>query len=58
MKRCGLVALVCMASFLVGPASADENVQWIRVTVLLESGSGTGVPAKDLVVPGGVYSPA
>jgi len=56
MRRCGLVALITVASFVAGPVSAGEIAQWVRVTVLLEPGSGEGTPVEDLVVPGGVYS--
>ena len=56
MRNRGLIALLSMVPFVVGPVSAEEDIHWIRVTVLLESGFTTGYPVKDLFVPGGVYS--
>ena len=45
--------LLIVAASLV---SAAEDVQWVRVTVLLEPGSGGTVRAKETLVPGGIYS--
>jgi len=45
--------LLAVAAPLV---SAEEDVQWVRVTVLLEPGSGGTVRAKETLVPGGIYS--
>ncbi len=41
---------------IAGSAAAAENVQWVRVTVLLEPRSGTVVGSEKTLVPGGVYS--
>ena len=46
------VLMTLVASF----ASAAEDAQWVRVTALLEPGSGATVRAEQTMVPGGVYS--
>jgi len=45
-----------LMTLAVGIASAADDVQWVRVTALLEPGSGTTVRAEQTMVPGGVYS--
>jgi len=47
-----------LMTLAVGIASAGDDVQWVRVTALLEPGSGTTVRAEQTMVPGGVYSAA
>ncbi len=54
MKRYGLIALLIAVPYVGAPASADDDIQWVRVTVLLESGSRTGYPVEGLVIPGAV----
>jgi hypothetical protein len=46
------VLMTLVASF----ASAAEDAQWVRVTVLLESGPGAVQRAEESLIPGGVYS--
>ena len=58
MNKCGLIALLAAVSFVGAPAAAEEDVQWIRVTVLLEPASGATHRAEESLIPGGVYSPA
>jgi hypothetical protein len=55
MKRL-TTACALLATVVVSTISAAEDVQWIRVTVLLETGSQSVQRAEDLLVPGGVYS--
>ena len=52
------VMAVCaaMTILIAGVISAEENVQWIRVTALLETGAGAAQRAEETLVPGGVYS--
>jgi hypothetical protein len=45
-----------LMTLAVGSVSAADDVQWVRVTALLEPGSGTTVRAEQTMVPGGVYS--
>ena len=54
-KRMSAVFAVMLA-VAASVAVASEDVQWVRVTVLLEPGSGAAVEAKETLVPGGVYS--
>ena len=39
-----------------GVAFASEDVQWVRVTALLEPAPGATVRVEQTMVPGGVYS--
>jgi len=55
MKR--LTWLVIVALCTVGPTFSEDDVQWVRVTVLLESGAGSVHRAEESLVPGGIYSP-
>jgi hypothetical protein len=48
---CALLAL-----WVPSVAVAIEDVQWVRVTVLLETGPGTVLRAEESLIPGGVYS--
>ncbi len=58
MKKCGLVVVIVLALVVGMPASAEEDIQWVRVTVLLEPASGSAYRAEESLVPGGVYSMA
>ena len=51
-----IVACVAGTLLVAGAGLAAEDVQWIRVTVLLEAGSGTVPRAEESLIPGGVYS--
>ncbi len=55
MIRKVLCALACIAAVGVGSPAA-EDVQWIRVTVLLERGTGTAQKNVVPLIPGGIYS--
>ena len=57
MKRIALIALSAALFWVGGPVSAEEDIQWIRVTVFLETASGAAHRAEESLVPGGVYSP-
>jgi hypothetical protein len=48
--------LAILMTLAGGFASAAKDVQWVRVTALLEPGSGATVRAEQTMVPGGVYS--
>lgn len=52
------LTLACIAGVLLvaGSGMPAEDVQWIRVTVLLEAGAGTVPRAEESLIPGGVYS--
>jgi len=50
-KACSVLAI--LAASVV---SAAEDVQWVRVTVLLETGTRASHRIEDTLVPGGVYS--
>ena len=54
MKK--LTWLVIVALCMVCPTSAEDDVQWVRVTVLLETGPKTTHRAEESLVPGGAYS--
>jgi hypothetical protein len=56
MTRYGLNVLILLALMVGVPASAADDIQWIRVTVLLESASGSAYRVEESLVPGGVYS--
>jgi len=45
-----------LMTLAAGIVFAADEVQWVRVTALLEPGSGTTVRAEQTMVPGGVYS--
>ena len=45
-----------LMTLAAGIVFAADDVQWVRVTALLEPGSGTTVRAEQTMVPGGVYS--
>jgi len=47
-----------LMTLAVGFASAADDVQWVRVTALLEPRAGATVRAEQTMVPGGVYSMA
>jgi hypothetical protein len=49
------VLLVLLPVVAVNLVAADDT-QWIRVSVLLESGSGVSQRVEETLVPGGVYS--
>jgi len=51
-----MTACAVMAILVAGVVSAAEDVQWIRVTALLETGAGAVHRAEEALVPGGVYS--
>jgi hypothetical protein len=56
MVRQATKMFTILAILTVGIASAADEVQWVRVTALLEPGSGATVRAEQTMVPGGVYS--
>jgi len=58
MRNLRLIVVLAAVSFAVTPVAADEDVQWIRVTVLLEPAAGSAHRAEESLVPGGVYSMA
>jgi hypothetical protein len=45
-----------LGMLMVSFAVAAEEVQWVRVTALLEPGSGATIRAEQTMIPGGVYS--
>jgi hypothetical protein len=49
------MAWVLFAILAAGGAYA-EDVQWVRVTVLLEGGPQKGLQTSDSLIPGGIYS--
>lgn len=49
-------AFAVLAMLMANSGAATEDVQWVRVTALLEPGSGETVRVEQTVVPGGVYS--
>jgi hypothetical protein len=51
-----MMMFTILMALVVGIASASDDVQWVRVTALLEPGSGATVRAEQTMVPGGVYS--
>ena len=55
MNRRFPVLLVLLLVVAVNLVAADDT-QWIRVSVLLESGSGVSQRVEETLVPGGVYS--
>lgn len=55
MIRKVLCALACIATVGVGSPAA-EDVQWVRVTVLLERGTGRAQKNVAALIPGGIYS--
>jgi hypothetical protein len=50
------VLLLVVSSLMAVNLASAEDVQWVRVTVLLEPGPGTTVRAGHTLVPGGIYS--
>ena len=48
--------LSVMLSIIAVTSVAAEDTQWVRVTVLLESGSRSSHRVEETLVPGGVYS--
>ena len=58
MKSIAPIGLLAVLLCGGGQASAEGDIQWIRVTVLLETASGAAHRAEESLVPGGVYSPA
>jgi hypothetical protein len=57
MKRQVSVACVVIGTLAAGLSWA-EDVQWVRVTVLLERGSGEAQKYAESMIRGGIYSPA
>jgi hypothetical protein len=55
MNRQNVMVLALLAIVAVSQAAADDT-QWVRVTVLLESGSRASHRVEETLVPGGVYS--
>lgn len=55
MNRRYLLVLVLLSAIAVDTAAA-EDTQWVRVTVLLETGSKASHRVEETLVPGGVYS--
>jgi len=55
MTRRFVMAFVLVAMLATGGTHA-EDVQWVRVTVLLEGGHEKGPQTADSLIPGGVYS--
>jgi hypothetical protein len=55
MIRKVLCALACIATVGVGSPAA-EDMQWVRVTVLLERGTGAAQQNAAPLFPGGIYS--
>ena len=54
---CQKVKLFVLVGILaIATVSEGKDSQWVRVTVLLETGPGTVQRAEDSLVPGGVYS--
>ena len=56
MKQRLITVLAIGAVFMTGAVGAENDVQWIRVTVFLEAGSGAVPRAEESLIPGGVYS--
>lgn len=49
-------ALAILVTLTATVAVAAEDVQWVRVTALLEPGPGATIRAEQTMIPGGVYS--
>jgi len=53
-QKSRMFAILAMLTATSGAVA--EDVQWVRVTALLEPGPGTAVRTEQTMVPGGVYS--
>lgn len=56
MKRQMTTAVAMAAALILCTAASAEDVQWVRVTVLLEVGGTEAPRPHDMLIPGGVYS--
>jgi hypothetical protein len=50
--------MIALATILVAGGSSAEDVQWVRVTVLLERGTGQAQQFAESLIRGGIYSMA
>jgi hypothetical protein len=58
MKTQTVMSLAMAAALILCATASAEDVQWVRVTVLLEPANVDAVLPRDTLIPGGVYSEA
>jgi hypothetical protein len=56
MKTQTAMSVAMAAALILCSAASAEDVQWVRVTVVLEAGSQETPRPQDMLIPGGVYS--